>query len=110
MHLTSYWEKNARVIKLTGQFEVGEWVVLEAALLTAQIGQRRHIILNLGKVSCSDRRVLGRLFFAYLRLKQQGVRLSIVNPQGWVRGVFERTNIPTFVDFYGSDHEALCSV
>ena len=110
MQLTSYWEKDARVISLAGQFKMEEWVVLEAALLAAQLGQRKHVVLNLGQVSCSDRRVLAKLFFAYLRLRQQGIRLSLVNPQEWIRDVFERTNIPALVDYYGSDDEALGAI
>lgn len=110
MYISSYWEKDARVLSLAGQFEVEEWVVLEAALLAAQIGQRRHIVLNLGQVTCSDRRILGKLFFAYLRLRQQGIRLSLVNPQAWIRETFERTNIPALVDYYSSDHDAVMAL
>ena len=40
MELSGRWEKNARVLTLSGEFKKSEWILLEAAILSAQIGRR----------------------------------------------------------------------
>ena len=107
MELTGYWEKNARVIILEGACDQSEWVVLEAAIVAAQIGQRHHIVLNLSAVTLIEPWIIGKLFWKYLQLRDQGVRLSLVNPPLGIRNKLERTNIPALVDYYTSDADAL---
>lgn len=107
MEISSYWEKDARVISLTGSIDPSEWMVLNAAFLAAQIAQRRHIVLNLSKMDGAEPWVIVKLFMTYLRLRQEGIRLSLVNPQPFMRKKLEPTNIPAFVDYFLSDQEAL---
>ncbi len=107
MEISGYWEKDARVIALSGSIDPSEWVVLHAAFLAAQIAQRRHIVLNLSKMDGAEPWIIVKLFVSYLQLRQQGVRLSLVNPQPFMRRKLEPTNIPAFVDYFSSDQEAL---
>lgn len=107
MEISGYWEKNARVISISGTIDPAEWMVLNAAFLAAQIAKRRHIVLNLTQLNSREPWVIVKLFLAYLQLRQQGIRLSLVNPQPFIRKKLERTNIPTFVDYFSSEIEAL---
>ncbi len=107
MEISGYWEKNARVISISGPIDQSEWMVLHAAFLAAQIAQRRHIVLNLGQLTSAEPWVIVKLFLAYLQLRQQGIRLSLVNPQPFLCKKLEPTNIPAFVDYFSSEQEAL---
>ena len=107
MEISGYWEKDARVISLSGPIDPLEWVVLNAAFLAAQVAQRRHIVLNLSKLECAEPWLIVKLFMSYLQLRQQGIRLSLVNPQPFMRKKLEPTNIPAFVDYFASDQDAL---
>lgn len=107
MEISGYWEKNARVISISGPIEPSDWIVLNAAVLAAQIAQRRHIILNLSQMNNPEPWVIVKLFMTYLQLRQQGIRLSLVNPQPFMRKKLEPTNIPAFVDYFSSEQEAL---
>ena len=107
MEISGYWEKNARVISISGTIDPSEWMVLNAAFLAAQIAQRRHIVLNLTQLNSTEPWVIVKLFLAYLQLRQQGIRLSLVNPQPFIRKKLVPTNIPTFVDYFSSEQEAL---
>jgi len=80
MEISGYWEKDARVIAVSGSIDPSEWVVLTAAFLAAQIAHRRHIVLNLSKMDGAEPWVVVKLFTSYLQLRQQGIRLSLVNP------------------------------
>ena len=107
MEISGYWEKDARVITVSGRIDLSEWAVLNAAFLAAQIAQRRHIVLNLAQLEEAEPWILVKLFLSYLQLRQQGIRLSLVNPQPKLRKKLEPTNIPAFVDYFSSDQEAL---
>ncbi len=107
MEISGYWEKDARVISLAGSIDLSEWVVLSAAFLAAQVAQRRHIVLNVGKLNRVEPWFIVKLFMTYLQLRERGIRLSLVNPQPFMRKKLEPTNIPAFVDYFTSDQEAL---
>ncbi len=107
MEISGYWEKNARVIMVSGPIDQSEWMVLKAAFLSAQIAQRRHIVLNLSHMNSTEPWVIDKLFMTYLRLREQGIRLSLVNPQPFIRKKLETTNIPAFVDYFSSEQAAL---
>ena len=107
MEILGYWEKDARVISVSGKIEQTEWPVLQAAFLAAQIAQRRHIVLNVAQMDAPEPWFLVKLFLAYLQLRQQGIRLSLVNPHPLLRKKLEPTSIPAFVDYFASDQEAL---
>jgi anti-anti-sigma regulatory factor len=107
MELSGYWEKDARVISLSGAIDPSEWMVLEAAFLAAQVAQRRHIVLNLSQMVGTEPWIIVKLFFSYIQLRQQGIRLSLVNPQPFIRKKLEPTNIPAFVDYFSSEQDAL---
>ena len=105
----NFWllEKNARVISVSGPIDPSEWMVLNAAFLAAQIAQRHHIVLNLSQLTSSEPWLIAKLFLAYIQLRQQGIRLSLVNPQPFIRKKFEPTNIPALVDYFSTEQEAL---
>ena len=107
MEISGYWEKDARVISISGSMEPSEWIVLNSAILAAQIAQRQHIVLNLSKMEGAEPWIIVKLFIAYLQLRQQGIRLSLVNPKPVIRKKLEPTNIPALVDYFSSDQEAL---
>ena len=107
MEISGYWEQDAKVITLTGSCEPSDWVVLEAAFVGAQIAQRKHIVLNLGAVTFSDHWILAKLFLKYVQLRRLGVRLSLVNPPKLIREKFVRTSIPSLVDYYATDQDAI---
>lgn len=107
MEISGYWEKDARVIALEGSIDPSEWTILSAAFLAAQIAQRRHIVLNLSRLDSAEPWIIVKLFLTYLQLRQQGIRLSLVSPQPYMRKKLEPTNIPAFVDYFSSDQDAL---
>ncbi len=88
MFVSGRWEKDARVINLSRPFNQSEWVVLEAAMLAAQIAQRRRIVLNFAEISSSDRSIIGQFLLTAHRIKPEGVQLSVVLPKPLVRENF----------------------
>ena len=107
MELSGRWIKNARVLTLSGEFKKSEWILLEAAILSAQIGGRSRIILNIEHVSFPDRTVWAKLLFLCLQYHRKGIRLTFVTPHEWIRHRFERTRVAQLADYFSSEQEAL---
>ncbi len=105
MFVSGRWEKDARLINLSRPFNQSEWVVLEAAMLAAQIAQRRRIVLNFAEISSSDRSIIGQFLLTAHLIKPDGVQLSVVLPKPLVRENLSSINGSSSLAIYHSEEE-----
>jgi len=68
----------------------------------------QHVILNLEKVSFVDSSALGLLVVAHQNLKLKEGRISLVNPQSYVRQILDLANVPRMIPVFSTVEEA-CS-
>ena len=104
--VTQESQGSAVVLNISGRFEFSGRKVFTDALKKAQEGSLTHVILNFQHVPFIDSAALGLLALAHQNLKLKNVRISIVNPQDYVKKVFELANFPKFIPIFPNIQEA----
>ncbi|MGQ0665785.1 MAG: STAS domain-containing protein [Nitrospiraceae bacterium] len=67
----------------------------------------RHLILNMAKVRFVDSSGLGLLAFASQNFKLHQGKVSMLNPQCYVREIMSLANIPKIIPMYDNEQDAL---
>ncbi len=102
-----HFQRNTKVLELSGRFDCHSKLGLEVAILGAQEIGCEHVILNFSNITWIDSVGLGQLFLWYHRMCPSPIRLSIVSPQAPVRELLEYANLPQVVPIFQSEEEAL---
>jgi anti-sigma B factor antagonist len=66
-----------------------------------------HVLLNLKDASVIDSQGIGDLVAAFSRLKKSGGTLKLANPNKLIGDVLRITRLPTIIDVFDSEEEAL---
>ncbi len=106
MTVTQETQDGAAVLNISGRFEFTGRKIFTDSLKKAQEGPVTHVILNFQHVSFVDSAALGLLALAYQNLKLKHARISIANPQDYVKRVFELANLPKYIPMFPSIEEA----
>ena len=105
MLLSERWEKDSKVIILSGRFDKSARVGLETAIAQAEEALCHHIILDLANVSSIDSAGIGKLFLAYHHLHRKGIQLSLMNPRPVVEKILNLVKLSTVMPICKSHEE-----
>jgi anti-anti-sigma factor len=108
MELTEHQHGSATVLDINGRFDFASRREFKEAMDRLQQAGCHHVILNLEKVSFVDSSALGLLVVAHQNLKLKEGRISLVNPQSYVRQILDLANVPRMIPVFSSVEEA-CS-
>ena len=109
MQVTEQQQNGASVLSLDGRFDFGTRKTFKETIDRLQGGGCRHVVLNLEKVSFVDSSALGLLVIAHQNLKLKHARLSLVNPQVYVKQVLDLANVPKMIPIYSTVEEAVAT-
>jgi len=94
------------ILHMSGRFEFSGRKIFTDAVKEVQVHSVNHVILNFQHVSFLDSAALGLLALVYQNLKLTNIRLSIANPQEYVKSVLDQANFPKFIPLFSSIEEA----
>jgi anti-sigma B factor antagonist len=98
------------VVDLSGKITIGEGdVVLREKVGELLEGGKRHILLNLGKVSYMDSAGIGELVACYKRAKEKEGTVKLLNPSGKVYDLLQLTKLEEVFETFKDEKEALVS-
>ncbi len=106
LSVTQETQNGATVLNIYGRFEFKGRKVFTDSMRKVQEGPVTHVILNFQNVPYVDSAALGLLALAQKNLKLKNARVSIANPQDYVKKVFDLANLPKFIPLFPSVQEA----
>jgi anti-anti-sigma factor len=106
MELTERQEGSATVLEINGRFDFAARREFKEAMDRLQQAGCRHVILNIEQVSFVDSSALGLLVVAHQNLKLKEGRISLVNPQSYVRQILDLANVPRMIPVFATIQEA----
>jgi anti-sigma B factor antagonist len=95
MLVMTRWEKETRILLLSGRFDKSARVPVETALATGEDRRCSQVILDLSKVSSMDSAGIGKLLLLYHSLRKNGVALTVMNPRPSVEELLHLVNLAT---------------
>lgn len=107
--ITQENQSGATVLNLSGRFDFSARKTFTNALSKAEEGSVTHLVLNFERVPFVDSAALGLLALTQQNLKLKNGRLSIINPQEYVKRIFELANLPKFIPIFPNTQEAVQS-
>lgn len=107
MQITQREFKQAVVLDLKGDLTYDNRGVFKAAVERAKATHCRHLIINMELVQFLDSSGLGLIALMSQNLKLSHMRLSVVNPQSYVREIMNLANITKLVPIYNSEADAV---
>ncbi len=106
MKLTEHQHGSATVLDINGRFDFAARREFKEAMDRLQQAGCRHVVLNIEQVSFVDSSALGLLVVAHQNLKLKEGRISLVNPQSYVRQILDLANVPRMIPVYSTIEEA----
>lgn len=98
------------VVDLSGKITIGEGdVVLRERVTELLDSGKKHILLNLEKVSYMDSAGIGELVACYKRAKEKEGTVKLLNPSGKVYDLLQLTKLEEVFETYRDEKEALVS-
>ncbi len=107
MKITQRDYKQAKVLDLVGDLTYDNRGAFKDAVERAKATQCRHLIINMEQVQFLDSSGLGLMALLSQNLKLNHIRLSVVNPQSYVREIMNLANIEKLVPIYNSEADAV---
>ncbi len=107
MQIASRYLKDAKVLTLKGWFDYHAKSEFDLAITCAEEIRCHHIILNLGEMSGIDSAGLGRIILCMQKLRNQGIRMTILNPAPHIRELLELFGFSSSLPICHSEEEAL---
>lgn len=105
--ITQETQGSATVLNISGRLEFSGRKIFTDALTKAQNGSLSHLILNLQHVPYIDSAALGLLALTHQNLKLINARVSIANPQEYVKKVLDLANFPKIVSLFPTVQDAV---
>jgi anti-anti-sigma factor len=107
MQITQREFKQAVVLDLKGDLTYDNRGVFKDAVERVKTTHCRHLIINMEQVQFLDSSGLGLMALMSQNLKLSHMRLSVVNPQSYVREIMNLANIAKLVPIYNSEADAV---
>lgn len=104
--ITEEVQEGAIVLNISGRMEFSERKTFINSLNKVQEKPFTHLILNLQNVPFVDSAALGLLALTQQNLKLKNTRVSIANPQDYVKKVLDLANFSKFMPLFPSVQEA----
>ena len=95
MLVITHWDKETRILFLSGRFDKTARVPVETALAESEGRSCNQVILDFSKVSSLDSAGIGKLLLLYHSLRKKGVALIVRNPRSSVEGLLHLVNMAT---------------
>jgi len=108
MEIQESQQGTATVLEITGRFDFGARREFKEIMERIQQAGCRHVVINMAGVSFVDSSALGLLVVAHQNLKLKEGRISLVNPQSYVRQILDLANVPRMIPVFSTIEEA-CS-
>ncbi|BCA54750.1 Stage II sporulation protein [Nitrospira sp. KM1] len=109
MEIRQRESKQAVVLELQGDLTYDNRTAFKDAVEQVKKTGCRHIIFDMEQVQFLDSSGLGLLALLSQNLKLSQVRLSLVNPQSYVREILALANISKLIPIHNSESDALTS-
>ena len=98
------------VVDLSGRITIGQGDVAMRDEVQALLDAgRRHLLLNLEKVSYMDSAGIGELVACYKRAREKDGTVKLLNPSGKVYDLLQLTKLEEIFDTFRDESEALVS-
>ena len=98
------------VVDVSGKITIGEGdVVLRERVHELLDGGRRHILLNLDRVSYMDSAGIGELVACYKKAQEIKGTVKLLNPSGKVYDLLQLTKLEEVFEIFRDEKEALVS-
>ncbi len=102
--------QSGTVLDLHERFDFGARGTFKEAVEKVRQEACSHLIVNMQGVTFMDSSALGLLVVTYQNFKRVNSKVSLLNPQGYVRQVLDLANIPNMMTVYDSESDALSAV
>lgn len=107
MQVTEREVNGLTVVDLEGRFDFSSRREFKDTMERLQQNGVRHVVLNLDKVTFIDSSALGLLVVAHQNFKLRQGRISLAQPQTYVRQILDLANIPKMIPVFAKLDEAL---
>ena len=97
MLVTTRWDKDTRILLLSGRFDKAARVPVETAVAAGEGCPCKQVILDFSKVSSIDSAGIGKLLLLYYSLRKKGVAITVMNPRSSVEGLLQMVNMAAFI-------------
>ena len=97
MLVMAKWDKDVRILLLSGRFDKTARVPVETALAAGEGKPCKQVIFDFSKVSSMDSAGIGKLLLLYHTLRKKGVALTVVNPRPMVEDLLQVVNLATII-------------
>ncbi len=97
MLVMTRWDKQIRVLLLSGRFDKTARVPVETALDEGEGRPCTQVVLDFSKVSSMDSAGLGKLLLLYHSLRKKGAALTVMNPRPSVEELLHLVNLATVI-------------
>jgi anti-anti-sigma factor len=97
MLVTTRWDKETRILLLSGRFDKSARVPVETALAAGEGCPCKQVVFDFSKVSSMDSAGIGKLLLLYYSLRKKGVALTVMNPRSSVEGLLQMVNLAAFI-------------
>jgi len=97
MLVTTRWDKETRILLLSGRFDKSARVPVETALAAGEGYPCKQVILDFSKVSSMDSAGIGKLLLLYYSLRKKSVALTVMNPKPSVEELLHLVNLATVI-------------
>lgn len=98
---------DATVLDLSGRFDAAAKATVQTAIDEALKLGVDHLIINLAGVPFVDSAAIGLLALTHQKFRQNGGRVSLINPQPEVRLILDMAAMPQLIPSYANLEEAL---
>ncbi|MDT3776604.1 STAS domain-containing protein [Nitrospira sp. MA-1] len=97
MLVRARWEKETRVLLLSGRFDKFGRVPIETALAAGEGRACNHVVMDFSRVSSMDSAGIGRLLLLYHSLRRKGMGLTVINPKPSVETLLDLADLTTII-------------
>ena len=97
MLVMTRWEKETRILLLSGRFDKAARVPVETALAAGDSRRCTRVIFDFSNVSSMDSAGIGKLLLLYHSLRKKGVTLTVMNPRRSVEELLHVVNLATII-------------
>ncbi len=110
MTITESSQDGVKVFRLSGKFDFRSRHEFQTVIGKAKQSGLRHIILNLQGVTFLDSAALGLLANLHKQFTAQGIHVSLVNPQDYVKRVLELVKMDKLFSIHATEKQARSSM
>lgn len=107
MQITEHVRAGVLVLTVTGRLNFYSRKTFQAVMRHAEKSTTNHVIVNLQDVESLDTVAIGMLVLSQTRLSLKGIEMSLVEPQGSAREMFDVANIPNLIPVYPTEQAAI---